>query len=489
MSLKSFRTVAAKLRTSLDHPVIDVDGHHLEFLPALDEYLRERMGSQLFEAWLKKERSVSLPFTERKMHRTAQTGWWTAAPATQPEDRAAAALPRLLRERMGDLGIDFMILYTSVGLGTLIDPRDEIRRAFCWALNEFYADNYLAYSDRLTPAGIIPMYTPEEALNELDHCHALGLKVVQLPHGVPRPIPFVYRTNPDLYPRIHWLDTYGVDSAFDYDPVWQRLVHLGFAATFHGHSSHAASTKSSRSITNYVFNHLGAHAGMMQELCKSLLLGGVTRRIPELSLAFLEGGVHWASGLLNDFIEHWEKRNAESIKQYDPRQLDVEMMQQFFRKWGGDLVKGQVLDNIQLVYGNRREGLFGDISEPECRDDFIQCDIRAVSDIAKLFANLYFGCEADDAMVGFAYHPSNALRLKLGAMFSSDYGHWDAGRADQLLPRSYSLVERGFLSAEDFRSFTADNAIRLHGMANPRFWNGTLVQQYAGTILTNNLSE
>lgn len=480
MSQRNSLTEAAKLRSDLKHPVIDVDGHHLEFLPTIYEYLREGMGSRLFEVWLK--RPTSQPLAERQMQRIAQPGWWTTAPATRPDDRAAAALPRLLRERMDDFGIDFMILYTSVGLGSIIEPEEELRRTFCWAINEFYADHYLSFQDRLTPAGVVPLYTPEEALSEIDHCYALGLKVVQLPHGVPRPITDIYKINPNLYPRIHWLDTFGVDSAFNYDTVWQRLIDLGFAATFHGHSSHAAAAKSSRSVTNYVYNHLGAHAGLMLDLCKSLILSGVTQRFARLPLAFLEGGVHWASGLLNDFIEHWEKRNIAAIGQYDPRRLDLVQMQQLFFEWGGEILKGRSADDLRLVYGNRREGPTGDTAEPESLDDFKACDIHATVDIAKLFTNLFFGCEADDVTVCFAYHQCNALGLKLRAMFSSDFGHWDAGQADQLLMYSYNLVKRGLISTEDFRSFAADNAIKLHGAVNPNFWKNTVVQDYAQTI-------
>lgn len=475
---------AAELRAALNHPVIDVDGHTLEFLPTLDEYLREAMGSQLFEVWLKRERAISVPLKERRMSRLAQSGWWTAAPITQPHDRAAATMPRLLRQRMDKYGIDFMVLYTSAGLGPLIEPHEEIRRAFCWALNEFYADHYLAFGDRLTPAAVIPMYTPEEAMSELDHCHLLGLKVVQLPHGIPRPIPQVHELNPDLYPAVHWLDTYGVDSAFDYGPVWQHLLDLGFAATFHGHSTHAAATRSSRSVSNYVFNHLGAHAGLMTDLCKSLLLGGITTKFAALPLAFLEGGVHWASALLNDFIEHWEKRNLKSIEQYDPRRLDVDHMQRLFQEWGSEVTKRNLPDPA-AVYANRREGPGGDFAEPECYDDFRSCEIERLSDIARLFANLHFGCEADDATVCFAYQPCNVFGLRLRAMFSSDFGHWDATRGDQLLPKSYELVDKGLLSAADFQSFVADNAIRLHGTVNSTFWSGTSVDHYARTVLAS----
>lgn len=471
------------MTSKFDHPIIDAEAHHLEFLPKLDEYLREGMGSRLFQDWLRKQGSAALSQMKRKALRLAQPGWWTATPATHAIDRAAAAAPQLMQERMERMGIDYMILYTSVGLGTLIEPNEEMRRTFCSSLNKFYADHYLSFQQRLTPVGVIPMYTPHEALTELDHCHSLGLKVVQLPHGIPRPIPAVHALSPDLYPSIHWLDTFGVDSEFDYDPVWRRLVDLGFAATFHGHSAHGAALKSSRSVTNYVFNHIGAHAGLMCELCKSLLIGGVTFRFKNLPFAFLEGGVYWACALLNHFTEHWEKRNASAIQKYDPRKLDVESMKRLLLKWGGKLVAGCSLDDIQGVYANRREGSLGDSAEPVCHDDFAACEIKNRSDVLERFENFFFGCEPDDRMAHLGFQGANPFGAKLRAIFTTDFGHWDAAAAAELLPSNHRLLESGLLSSEDFRAFMADNVINLYGSLNPMFWKGTAIEKYAGTVL------
>ena len=51
---------------------------------------------------------------------------------------------------------------------------------------------------------------------------------------------------------------------------------------------------SRRSISNYVYNHIGSFAAANDAFCKALFLGGVTRRFPELNFGFLEGGVAWA---------------------------------------------------------------------------------------------------------------------------------------------------------------------------------------------------
>jgi len=168
-----------------------------------------------------------------------------------------------------------------------------MRIGLCRGLNAFFAETYLPFADRMTVAGVIPMVTPEEAVAELTHCHELGLKVVGLPEGVTRPIPRPDANSPSpfLVPgQRHWFDTFGLDSEHDYDPVWQALRDSGFAAVFHGGIGHIA-PYTFTSISSYVFNHIGFFAERMHRLCKSLFLGGVTRRFPDLNIAFLECGV------------------------------------------------------------------------------------------------------------------------------------------------------------------------------------------------------
>ena len=103
-----------------------------------------------------------------------------------------------------------------------------------------------------------------------------------------------------------WLDQFGIDSAYDYDPVWAKAQELGVSIAFH---SGFIGMTPYRSISSYVSNHLSMLAEGQQSLAKSLFLGGVTRRFPDMNFAFLEGGVAWAAALYCDIIGHWEKRN------------------------------------------------------------------------------------------------------------------------------------------------------------------------------------
>ena len=49
---------------------------------------------------------------------------------------------------------------------------------------------------------------------------------------------------------------------------------------------------------------------------------------------------------------------------------------------------------------------------------------------------------------------------------------------------AFELVEHGLLTPAQFRAFSCDNAIRLHGGMNPHFFDGTRVEAYARALLT-----
>lgn len=51
------------------------------------------------------------------------------------------------------------------------------------------------------------------------------------------------------------------------------------------------------------------------------------------------------------------------------------------------------------------------------------------------------------------------------------------------MPEAYELVEDGHITAGDFRDFTFENAVRLWGTQNPRFFEGTRVAKEAAAVL------
>jgi predicted TIM-barrel fold metal-dependent hydrolase len=88
-------------------------------------------------------------------------------------------VPRLLYERLDELGLDFSVLYPTTGLAVPFISNDEVRRAACRAFNTFAAEQFATCADRLTPAAVVPVNTPAEAIDELEHvAKTLKLKVV-----------------------------------------------------------------------------------------------------------------------------------------------------------------------------------------------------------------------------------------------------------------------------------------------------------------------
>src|ERR1700730_6594159 len=211
---------SADIRARLSYPVIDADGHMLEFEPTFLEYLEQVGGPKIVERYIAVcERNSKRGFNwyemsqqERHDTRTARPSWW-ALPAKNTLDRATATLPKLLYERLDETGIDFTVLYPTFGVFMLQLDNEELQRACSRAHNTFVADIYREYSDRITPVAIIPMHTPEEAVEELEYAvKGLGLKAILIAGYVRRPI------RSESANAAIWLDTYGLDSEYDYDP-------------------------------------------------------------------------------------------------------------------------------------------------------------------------------------------------------------------------------------------------------------------------------
>ena len=227
------------------------------------------------------------------------------------------------------------------------------------------------------------------------------------------------------------------------------------------------------SISNYMFNHIGHFGAAGESLCKALFFGGVTRRFPTLKFAFLEGGTAWGASLYSDLVGHWVKRNGKAMENYNPANLDREMLLSLYERYGGDMVKGK-LDNM----ANSTGLLAGTAEDPQTIDDWWRCGIERAEDIRDLFVkNFYFGCEADDPINAMAFDTRKLpFGAKLNAIFSSDIGHWDVPDMTEVTEEAHELVDHGLISEDDFRDFVFANPARLWTSMKPDFFNGTVVE-------------
>ncbi len=469
---------AAAVRARLDHPVIDADGHLVEFVPLVRDFLVELGGESLGVGLDRLVRAPAalraLDPATRRAAGVSRTGWW-GVPARNTLDRATVMLPGLCHDRLDEIGIDVAVLYPTLGLVPMALEDEELRRGLARACNRYYAECYAPYADRLRPVAIIPSYTPEEAIDELDHAVGeLGLRAVLIGGLVLRNLPGRAGDRPS-----RWVDALGLDSAYDYEPVWQRCADLGVTPTFH---STGIGFGSRTSPTNYVANHIGNFAAGAEALARSLFFGGVPQRHPALRFAFHEGGVAWAASLYADICSHWEKRNAEAIAHYDPDALDRARFADLVRDHGPDGFVDRLdrLDEALAFLSDPGE-------DPATRDEFATSGVTGPDDVHRIFTEQYFfGCEADDPMTALAFAADrNPGAARLPALFASDIGHWDVPDVRGVLGEAWELVADGHLDEADFRDFTFANAVRCWGGADGGLFAGTVVEAAACALGTS----
>ena len=463
---------AAAIRAGLKHPVIDGDGHWMEPIPVFLEYLSEVGGpkavDQMRGIWRSREKWYQASVPERQRSRMRRTIWWGVTSNTL--DKATALLPALLNERLPELGIDFAVMYPSFGLSLNAIADDDLSRSTARAYNMLTADMFAPYAERFAPVAIIPARTPDAAIEELDYAVGeRGFKAIMLRGNQERPIASVAEEiDPQKAPW--YVDTIALDSPYDYEPMWQRCVDLGVAVTQHAGSSQWSDRAS---ISNFTFNHVGHFAESNHAFARSVFLGGVARRYPSLNFGFMEGGVSWACQMYGDLIEHWEKRRRAGL-QY-PGETDVAKLRELIGRYGDAKLKAKADAIMENLDAFRPECSLEELGRPEhVVDDFEAAGIESKQDVRETFASFYFGCEADDRATMWAFDPRMGVRLR--PVFSSDFTHFDVPDFRDVIPEAFEMVEKGFVTEQDFREFTFTNAARLHARNNPDFFKGTIIE-------------
>ncbi len=452
----------AEVRSQIRHPIVDADGHHVEILPVVVDCARDIAGPAAAE---RLERHYRSDIAEvRQIPTRRARNYWTF-PTENTLDRVTASLPELMYRRLDEVGIDFALIFPSRGLAVPRVRDDEDRQLSARALNTYYARAFEPFRDRLEPVAVIPTFTPEEACAELDYAVGeLGLKTVVMGGVVPR------AARPDGTPE-PWMDTLGHGSVYDYDPVWEACVRYGVVPQFHANGYGWGSRVS---LTNYVYNHIGNFASAQEATCRSLVMGGVPQRFPQLRFSFLEGGVAWAAQLYSDLLGHYEKRNGEAVLQYDPARLDLALVSELLDRHAGPMVRARRSEWEAVLADDR--ATHGRI-DPATTDDWAESGITGPDDIVDLFSNrFFFGCEADDPMNAIAFQRTLLPHgIRLNAMFASDIGHWDVTDIRGVLPEAWELVDHGLLDHDDFADFTWRGVTRMLTDVNPRFFDGTVV--------------
>ena len=307
--------------------------------------------------------------------------------------------PRRYHDRLGEAGIDFAVLYPSFGNALMQIHDEEERVTLCRVYNEFLAEQYRPYGDRFTVAALVPMHTPDEAVAALEHIKSLGSKVALIPSHVHRPLPGEPWPPDDPWADVRivqwethgWVDTFGIDSIHDYDPVWAKAVELGLPIAAHT-AGIGASDRAS--ISNFVFNQIGHFAASGAALAKSLFLGGVTARFPDLRVALQEGGAAIGVQVYVSLVGNWLKRGGGAITGLDPERMDKELCETPRR--GRPRARP-----LHPRTARRPAQRHDEAGARQLRGRGAHVGGRHPR---PLLTNFYWGCEADDPLVGVAFN-------------------------------------------------------------------------------------
>jgi hypothetical protein len=466
------------VREQLTHPVIDSDGHMIESMPTFFGALDEVGGPRAVDKFREMMRSHPVGSFGDKEKGEARGGFWGFP--SDARDVATAMVPSILCDRLDELGFDFAVVLPSLGIPLMTIPDPEVRVLAVRAENLMNSVLFEPYRRRMTPAACIPMGSPDEAIEELRYAKGLGLKTGVIPAGFARPIP----AHVDAFPAASFIDHYGLDSAYDYDPFWKALLEAEMPITSHIGVTLRYLPSGRQSPSNFCFNHIGAHAFAMAELSRSLLMGGVLQRVPNLTIGLLEGGVSWACDMVPSVEDHWKKRGLDALlRNLDPSKLDEAVFQEQLADANLACHKRFGVDQIIPQRGNFTTSTsLGTESwsqyDNDQLDEWKLSGIGAKGEATKAFSKaFFFGCEGDDRTLARTFDDRRKGYEYLKPIYGSDIGHYDVPSMKEVLSEAFELVEDGLIEPNDFEDFVYNNPVEFWTRHAPTFFSGTIIEE------------
>jgi len=183
-------------------------------------------------------------------------------------------------------GIDVALLFPTLGLLAPEAEDPDLAAALARAYNDWLADYYRPYPERLLGAALVCLNDIQAACAEAVRAvSTLKMKAIFI-----RPNPCLGRTADDRA----------------YDPFYRTLEELGVPLMFHEGTGFTTSAGTDR-YDNFFFTHTISHPFTPMLASLSIIGGGVLERFPELQAVFLESGAGWMPYWLWRMDEHYEK--------------------------------------------------------------------------------------------------------------------------------------------------------------------------------------
>ena len=283
--------------------VVSADGHILEptdlFRTRLPKHLRERgVWEEDFEIEPLVEGGARV---FRKLHTAGYEGW-TISRYRQTSGRTPDGDPDHIVEDLASDGVDAAVMHPNLSLFGLYSDDHELSMAHARVYNDYIAERFTPYLDRIVPTAPVPITDIDDAVAEIERVGAAGFKAILLPAIPPKP----------YYLR-------------EWDPIWDAISAIGGHVFIHTQTggvkvndTEATTLKvvmenasqvnqpvteksaSKRMITQCIYSTVTP-----QQIICELIGGGVAERYPNLHFALIEFNAHWLSSLVGSMDKAW----------------------------------------------------------------------------------------------------------------------------------------------------------------------------------------
>jgi hypothetical protein len=283
--------------------VVSADGHILEptdlFRTRLPKHLRDRgVWEEDFEIEPLVEGGARV---FRRLHTPGFEGW-TISRYRQTSGRTPEGDPEQILDDLALDGVDAAVMHPNLSLFGLYSDDHELSMAHARVYNDYVAEQFTPYFDRIAPTAPVPITDIGDAVAEIERVANAGFRTILLP-ATP-PIPYYSR---------------------DLDPVWDATRAAGLQPFFHTqtggvkvHDPESTTLKvvmenaaqvnqpitersaAKRMITQAVYSPL-----VPSQLICQLIGGGVPERYPELHFSLIEFNAHWLASLVGAMDKCW----------------------------------------------------------------------------------------------------------------------------------------------------------------------------------------
>ena len=245
----------------------------------------------------------------RKLHTIGFDGW-TVSKYRQFQGHDGTTPGWIPEDIIADMdmeGVDAAVFFPNLALFVLFTDDHELSMAHSRAWNDWVADTYLQYKDRMRPVASIPLTDIPDAVAEIERSVKLGLRALMLPEIPPEP---------------YWSRTY--------EPVWACAEAHGLPIFIHvatGGVKVKEDASRTGSTVKGMMTAMNMGKGQLTDdmvagrtmgggntasaspgkIMADLIGGGVPERHPGLQFTLVEFGASWLVSYMAFMDKSWRR--------------------------------------------------------------------------------------------------------------------------------------------------------------------------------------